>query len=455
MNYRFCRLFAIAICVFGCFGSVRPLAENAASLALRGGAAADQEQVLWSFCTKAECSDGEEPLAGLIMDKSDNLYGTTAGGGTGGGTVFELSPNAARTKWTETVLHSFGAEEGDGGAPWAGLIMDKSGNLYGTTRGGGVHGFGAVFELTRNAARTEWTETVLYSFCPKEVGFGVCIDGDQPVAGLIMGKSGNLYGTTRFGGAHLVPGEAYGAGTVFELTPNAAGKWTETVLHSFCAHEVGGFCIDGEQPYAGLIIDKSGHLYGTTFEGGAHGNGTVFELTPNAAKKWTETVLYSFCAKYVGGFCIDGQTPAAGLFMDGSGHLYGTTSHGGTRDGGTVFELAADAAQTEWTETVLHNFGVERGDGVGPEAGLIMSSGHLYGTTLGGGAHGVGTVFELTPDAATETVLHSFCVEPCADGYYPLAALIMDGSGHLYGTTSEGGAHGVGGTGGTVFELKP
>ena len=282
------------------------------------------------------------------MDKAGHLYGTTPYGGAnagnpgadglGGGAVFALTPNAAKTKWTETVLYSFCphvvAENcPDGAYPDAGLIMGAAGRLYGTTFYGGAHplqggpGEGTVFELTPNAAKTKWTETVLYSFC----ALTACADGAYPDAGLIMDKAGHLYGTTSAGGARNT------AGTVFALTPNAAKtEWTETVLYSFCPQER---CTDGATPFASLIMDKAGHLYGTTETGGAHHeSGTVFALTPNAAKTtWTETVLYSFCAQER---CTDGAGPGASLIMDAAGHLYGTTGLGGAHDNnGTVFEL--------------------------------------------------------------------------------------------------------------------
>jgi uncharacterized repeat protein (TIGR03803 family) len=208
-------------------------------------------------------------------------------------------------------------------------------------------------------------------------------------------------------------------GAVFELTPNAAKTaWTETVLYSFCA-QGGESCTDGANPEASLVMDAAGRLYGTTYEGGGADNnsGTVFELTPNAAKtRWTETVLYSFCTQG-GESCTDGVLPHAGLIMDAAGRLYGTTYEGGAHGAGTVFELTPNAAKTTWTKTVLYSFGAQSGDGAYPEvAGLIMgASGQLYGTTTGGGAHGAGTVFELTPNAAkttwTETVLYSFCAQ--------------------------------------------
>jgi uncharacterized repeat protein (TIGR03803 family) len=251
-------------------------------------------KVLYSFCAQLEggiCTDGDVPQARLIMDKAGHLYGTTDGGGAhagpygdGGGTVFELAPNAAKTIWIHTILYSFCAQTGctDGDIPLAGLIMDASGHLYGTTAVGGAHsgpsgyGGGTVFELTPNAAKTSWTQRVLYSFCAQ--GGTSCTDGELPIAGVIRDKAGHLYGTTDFGGA-------YDHGTVFELTPNKANtKWTETVLYSFCAQGVYPDCTDGLNPYAGLIMDAAGHLFGTTSEGGAHadpsgfGGGTVFEL---------------------------------------------------------------------------------------------------------------------------------------------------------------------------------
>jgi uncharacterized repeat protein (TIGR03803 family) len=232
------------------------------------------------------------------------------------------------------VLYSFCAQGGtncsDGAVPSAGLIIDAAGRLYGTTDLGGAHNGGTVFELAPYAARTKWRETVLYSFCAR--GGTNCIDGLQPVAGLIIDAARHLYGTTQGGGA-------LNEGTVFELTPNAARtKWTETALYSFCT-QGGTNCTDGSGPAAGLIMDAAGYLYGTTYGGGAHNQGTVFELRPNAAKtQWTETVLYSFCAQG-GTNCTDGAYSSGRLIMDKAGHLYGTTPGGGAHNEGSVFEL--------------------------------------------------------------------------------------------------------------------
>jgi uncharacterized repeat protein (TIGR03803 family) len=377
--------------------------------------AAAQEKVLYNFLGV----NGTYPMAGLTFDAAGNLYGTTFGGGTSdAGTVFELTPAAGGT-WTEKVLHNF-SHGSDGGKPAAGLIFDGAGNLYGTTFGGGTSDAGTVFELTPAAGGT-WTETVLHNF-------GSGTDGVYPQSGLIFDAAGNLYGTT-FGGG------TYGGGTVFELTPAAGGTWTEQVLHNFQI----GTGADGHGPYAGLTFDATGNLYGTTNEGGTYGVGTVFKLTPAAGGTWTETVLHNF------GSGTDGFNPAAGLIFDGAGNLYGTTYNGGTPGYGTLFELTPAAGGT-WTEQVLHNFGSGT-DGTNPVAGLIFdATGNLYGTTTAGGSNGGGTVFRF--NAQEEVELHSFSG---TDGFTPEASLVLDASGNLYGTTFGGGTSNYG----TVFEVTP
>jgi uncharacterized repeat protein (TIGR03803 family) len=235
------------------------------------------------------------------MDEKGKIYGTTASGGANNdGTVFKIARDG-----TEKVLHSFNGT--DGSYPLAGLIMDKKGDLYGTTDDGGAEGLGTVFELSAHGS-----ETVLYSFCPD---FPDCRDGVFPSAGLIMDKSGNLYGTAEADGAH-------GNGTVFRLAPDG----TEKVLWSFTG-------ADGSEPEAGLIMDKKGKLYGATLFGGANGYGTAFEVAPDG----TETVLHSFDSAVNGS---DGFEPYAGLVEDKSGNLYGTTYGGGADGAGTVFKIA-------------------------------------------------------------------------------------------------------------------
>jgi uncharacterized repeat protein (TIGR03803 family) len=317
--------------------------------------------------------NGCQPYAGLTFDAAGNLYGSTAGGGAyNGGTVFQLSPSA-NGKWTQKVLHSFSGKGSDGYVPYAGLIFDPAGNLYGTTYGGGAHQGGTVFELSPGA-NGKWTQAVLHGFCslPK------CADGEEPHTGVIFDSSGSLYGTT-FGGGPA------GKGTVFKLAPSSSG-WKETVLYSFCSLQN---CNDGSEPY-GVVFDMAGSLYGTTSGGGTSGYGTVFEvLAGSPSGQSTETVLHNFDKS-------DGALPYGTLTFDAAGNLYGTTNEGGNVDCncGTVFELAFSNGQ--WTETVLHVF--FRRAGAGPLAGPIFdSAGNLYGTTFYGGALGDGTVFELTP----------------------------------------------------------
>jgi uncharacterized repeat protein (TIGR03803 family) len=332
------------------------------------------ETVLYSF---AGGNDGANPYGNLIFDKAGNLYGTTSAGGasancTGGcGTVFELSPPATQgASWTETVFYSFSGQS-DGATPYAGVIIDKGGNLYGTTFNGGSLGLGTIFELTPPAAQGDsWTETVLHTF-------GKGSDGGHPVAGLTFGLRGAIFGTTSTGSGKAA------LGTVFKLKPPATqgGSWTEGVLYHF----KGG--TDGSVPNAALVVDKTGNLYGTTFEGGA-GFGTVFEI---AFLTWTETVIYTF----TGG--SDGASPAAALLRDKTGNLYGTATSGGTNNNGSAFELSPPAAQGDpWTETTLYDFAGGH-DGSWAQAGLIFGKGgQLYGTTSLGGGPKDGTVFRIT-----------------------------------------------------------
>jgi uncharacterized repeat protein (TIGR03803 family) len=318
-------------------------------LATSTRAVAQKEKVLYSF----NGADGAYPTAGLIPDAAGNLYGTTLYGGTDDkGVVFELTPKVGGG-WTQTVLHSFG-NRGDGTGPYARLILDATGNLYGATAEGGVYRSGVVFELAPKKGGG-WTEKLLHSF-------GQGKDGSSPRASLIVDAAGDLYGTTPVGGAD-------GLGTVFELTPKAGGKWTEKVLHGFNSK-------DGENPDASLILDAAGNLYGPTQD-------SIFELMPKTGGGWTEKVLYH-----------SGST--ASLIFDGAGRLYGTTAQGGLYGYGTVFKLTGKA-NGKWTYLTLYSFPGDE-DGAYPYAGLILgASGHLYGTTYQGGADGQGTVFEFTP----------------------------------------------------------
>ncbi len=396
--------------------------------------AASAEKVLYSF--KDNGKDGTFPYASLIFDANGNLYGTTTWGGASGkgchgvgcGAVFQLSPGA-NGKWTEAVLYSFKDDGMDGSDPFAGLIVDGVGNLYGTTLGGGAHNYGTVFELMPNKSGS-WTEAVLHSFA------GYPTDGEYPYAGLIFDAVGNLYGTTYEG--------SVGAGTVFLLTPGA-GTWTETVLYSFGTNSP-----DGGQPRASLIFDAVGNLYSTMSLAARRGGsavGLVFRLTPGAGGSWTEKVLYG--CKIQG--CPDqGVTSYGSVIFDKAGNLYSTTTSGGAYNRGVVFQLTPKPSG-KWTETVIHSFGSGK-DGSAPQAGLVRDrAGKLYGTTPGGGAYDGGTVFRLTFSDGQwkEKVLHSF--GKGKDGAYVQSGLIFDAKGNLYGTTTDGGAY----HSGTVFEVTP
>jgi uncharacterized repeat protein (TIGR03803 family) len=259
-------------------------------------------------------ADGAAPFSNLIPDAAGNLYGaTTAGGSSGRGTVYRLTPSGAGT-WNETVLYSFKGSP-DGAAPDAAPVFDATGNLYGTTYSGGAANLGTVYELSPQAGGS-WNETVLHSFHGTS-------DGTDLFEGLILDAAGNLYGAAETGGSA-------NCGVAFRLSPGAAG-WTETILHTF----LGVNAQDGENPNA-LIFDPAGNLYGTTVGGGLYNPGTIFKVTPQPSGEWTETVLYSF----TGG--NDGAYPSAGLIMDAAGRLYGTTLWGGPAGdttGGVAFEF--------------------------------------------------------------------------------------------------------------------
>ena len=378
--------------------------------------------VIYSF--KA-AEDGEYPYASPI-NVNGTLYGTTFfGGGISGcmaacGTVF-----AVTTSGKEKVLHSFRGA-GDGAYPLAGLL-DVNGLLYGMTWEGGRSEYGTVYVITTSGKKPR----VLHAFV------GGCCDGAYPRAVFIK-VNGTLYGTTDEGGSTGCY-QDQGCGTVFAIT--ASGK--ETVLHSF-----GTSSGDGQYPEAGLLNVK-GTLYGTTSEGGAYNEGTVFAMKTPASG--TETILHSFGAPG------DGEEPYAGL-INVNGTLYGTTLNGGNggcfHGCGTVFAIT-----TSGKESVLHSFSGAP-DGFSPYAGLINFKGTLYGTTAYGGnggcgGVGCGIVFSLTP-SGTETVLHTFVGYP-NDGGEPEADL-LNVNGTLYGTTMSGGSvdnnHCDDGCG-AVFAIKP
>jgi uncharacterized repeat protein (TIGR03803 family) len=310
---------------------------------------------LYSFCSQSGCTDGIDPLAGLVQATNGDLYGTTLyGGASNDGTVFKITPTG-----TLTTLYSFCSKSvcTDGNGPFAGLAQATNGELYGTTVWGGANtnpdfpgGGGTVFKITPSG-----TLTTLYRFCSQSG----CTDGARPAAGLVQATSGELYGTTVAGGANTNPDFPSGGGTVFKITPSG----TLTTLYRFCSQSG---CTDGALPQAALVQASDGYLYGTTSQEGANGNyGTVFKITPSGAL----TTLYSFCSQ---SGCTDGSmdgNTAAGLVQATNGDLYGTTELDGANGDGTVFRLSVGLGP--FVETL-------------PTSGKVGAAVKILGTNLTG-----------------------------------------------------------------------
>jgi uncharacterized repeat protein (TIGR03803 family) len=385
---------------------------------------------------------------------------------------------------TYTVLYNFTGGQ-DGAYPEAGLTMDRSGNLYGTAYEGGASNRGSVYKLAHRGGG--WVFSPLYNFTGQE-------DGGAPIAGVVFGPNGTLYGTTEFGGHDcgegcgtvfnlrppaticktiLCPwtetvtygfngsgdganpgygdltfdqaGNIYGTtyfggnnnadGVVYELTP-ANGGWTESAIHTFNGTS------DGANPYSSVIFNAAGNLYGTTFAGGAHGYGTVFQLTPSGSG-WAENTLYAFQSS------TDGGKPFGGVVFDNAGNLYGATSSGGAGSGGTAYELMP--SNGSWIFGLLYSF-TGSANLPGAYDSLTMdAAGNLYGTTTKDGAHAAGSVFKLTPANGgwTETDVYDFASG--SGGAVPYGSVLIDTSGNLYGTASAGGANGYG----VIWEITP
>jgi uncharacterized repeat protein (TIGR03803 family) len=370
---------------------------------------------------------------------------------------------------TQKVLYTFTGGV-DGGKPYAGVIFDKAGNLYGVTEKGGTYGHGTVFQLTPSG--TGWTETVLYSFTGGS-------DGDDPVGGLIIDDAGNLYGTTIMGG------NGTDCGTIFKLAPTG-GSWTLTTLHMFA----GG--TDGCAPGASLRIFNL-WLDGTTVAGGRSDQGTMFSISTNGGtpyihafsrnngnQPWGSVNEWGYVTTYFGGlkrggtisepWCCGtgirvvktfsdtnkaGYGPIGDLLtghMDGEPRMWGTVYSGGAGRRGSVYQLRPGAYYEVWILNVLHAFSGPDGDG--PGAGVIMdAAGNLYGTTMWGGADPgyAGTVYKLTPAAKgkwTHTLLYSF--SGGIDGGEVTSGVVMDSAVNLYGTAVSGGAFDQG----VVYEIQ-
>jgi uncharacterized repeat protein (TIGR03803 family) len=364
-------------------------------------------------------ADGANPPSiSLVQGLDGNFYGTTEGGGANSqGALFKITPSGILT-----LVYSFCSQANcvDGISPYGGLAQAPDGNFYGTTHGGGKYNRGTVFKVTPNG-----NLTTLHSFGRSS--------GLYPAGAVVQATNGDFFGTAEGGGA-------YGGGTVFKITSSGALK----VLYSFCSQSK---CADGSLPLAGLVQATNGSFYGTTTEGGANNDGTVFKITPSG----TLTTLHSFCSQT---FCADGSTPVAGLVQATNGNLYGTTGAGGANSVGTVFRITPNGALTS-----LYSFcsKTDCTDGKSPAAGLIQATdGNFYGTASAGGIScplfhnvGCGTVFKITP-SGTLTTLYSFCRQTnCPDGAEPYAGLVQATDGDLYGAPFLGGASNVG----TVFSL--
>jgi uncharacterized repeat protein (TIGR03803 family) len=411
------------------------------------------EKFVHNFCKAGypNCVDGVQPKSGLIMDANGSLYGSTEGSGKyNSGVIFRLTPNADHSKYTETVLYNFCKNGGDClELPRGDLIMDVDGDLWGTAYTGGLPdhcrgGCGGVFKLTHSGA--DWTVSAIYKFCQVIVD-SKCADGAIPSTGLayvgqasgaLWDKSSPLFGTTEKGGL--------GAGVVFKLTASG-GTWAETVIHAFTSSAGAN----------ALTLDAAGNIYGTTNAGGKYGGGLMYMLEHGT---WTQTVFKALCSLQD---CADGGYPTGRLLLDASGNIFGTTIDGGDNCsqqdgcGGVIFERTAGG-----TYKTLHDFGSGSNDGRHPYAGLVMdSSGNLFGTTYEGGSYDglrcfydCGTAFMLSKNGDgtwSEALLHKF-KGGIVDGKNPFfGSLILDRAGNLFGTTLYGGKYGEG----TVFELKP
>jgi uncharacterized repeat protein (TIGR03803 family) len=365
------------------------------------------ESVLYSFTGGG---DGAHPYGGMVEDAQGNLYGTTIQGGAHQyGVLFKLQTNGS-----EVVVHNFPSNGGEAALP-TNLAMDGQGNMYGTTYGGGKYSQGSVFEVNSSGRFS-----AVYSF----PGGG---SGKEPQSGLLVNAAGNIYGTTEQGG-NVSSCDSAGCGVVFEIDTHHQ----ESELYVFTGTDGDGYWPTADS----LVQDAHGNLYGTTFEGGAFGYGTVFKLEPSGK----ETVLHSFSETQG-----DGAHPYSGVVLDANGNLYGTTTWGGTYGYGMVYKLTPTGK-----ETVLHSFAGEPDDGSDPQGALVLDpQGTLFGTTGGGGSFSAGTVFQLSVKG-DEAVLYNFGSN-AADGVFPVAGLLRDAQGDLYGTTVNGGADGFG----TVFVLAP
>jgi uncharacterized repeat protein (TIGR03803 family) len=386
----------------------------------RLASASDSIQTLHSFSGPP---DGEFPTGTIIMDATGNLYGTTFSGGDkgyDGGTVFELSP-ADGGGWVETTLHRFTGGP-DGRNPFAGLVMDRQGNLYGTAGDGGrqdcsSYGCGTVFRLAPSTGGT-WKFSILHQFSGP--------DGATPYPGLVMDGSGNIFGATQAGGSS-------GVGVIYEMAVLPDGGFSFSLVHDFTNGADSGL---PNVPTLG----PAGTLYGTTL--GSNDHPTAFELVPTGKEEWKFKLIYTFQGGLQSG-------PNGPMIFDDAGNLYGITFGGGSSGEGTAFELSP-GSDGKWTKTLLYNFPGSAG-GTNPIGPLVFDAAdNLYGTTQYGNLY-YGSVFELSPNSPSGWTATTLQIFSGANGDNAQGGVLRDAEGNLYGVTQYGGQH----QDGIVYELTP
>jgi hypothetical protein len=416
--------------------------------AMAGPASAGKYTVLYNFCSAGTsqnpCTDGSFPLNGLVMDSTGNLFGTGgAGGANAAGVIFELK--AKGRGYSYQTLYSFaacGSSCPDGTSLENPLIVDTSGNLYGVATAGGANGGGTAFELLTSATGKKWTFKVIYAFCAE--GGSFCTDGRSPDGGLgyVGASTGALYDGTAplFGTTLQGGGDSTQGGVVFQLTPGK--KWSEKVRYNFCSKSN---CADGGTPAGQIAVDTSGNIFGTTTIGGKSfqtNSGVVYRVAGKS-----ETVLHDFCTSNP---CHDGTQPGANGVTLGSGQtLVGATAAGGKNGAGAAYQIDV----TSHKEDLLYVFCRKANciDGDTPSGPLALSGSAVIGLTQEGGKAAGGTLFQVAA-GGKETVLYAFCQKGgCQDGDNPVGNLVIDGKGNIFGVTQHGGGH----NSGTVFEYSP
>lgn len=387
-----------------------------------------------SFCPQTGCADGNYPASALVADAAGDLFGTTAEGGEAGwGTIFEFIPDG-KGGYKFKRLHSFCRKANctDGQDPIAGLVIDAAGNLYGTTKFGGTQNGGTAFELLRSGRKSSLK--VLHSFCAQGAA---CADGSLPAydgltyqgaaSGTPYDGTSPIYGTTMYGGKN----NAGYSGTVYQLQPTKTKRWKEKVIYQFCA---AANCADGSRPEDGLAVDAAGNLFGVTYAGGgSNGDGVIFELS-HGKGGWSETVLHDFCSE---ANCADGSNPESPLALDASGNLFGSATSGGIANWGVLFEFVPGSAQYSVLYNFCSLSTCS--DGTNPMGRLAVdASGEIFGTTISGGAPNFGVLYELS--GGSLDVLYTFCTAGnCTDGQWPVGGIVLGPSQTVLGTTSEGG----------------